>query len=748
MLGHQFFKWGSSFFILSKQHSNLISLLVFVCSLFYSFQCQGQVDPFIKIDRLWKDYNKTGNDSLKIEILSNISSICTNFLDNYKTADSIGDLGIRIACKNSSTILKVIAWNNYIESVDLDSGYNKARVYAKKALMLLKNSGRTDLEWRTLHNLATIFLSRRLYDSAFIESNRAMDLALKLNNKAFQVHSYLDIGMSLEGKLKKIDALNKYLPAQKLAENIKNTPLLIKCYSQLSDFYNIIKIFDKAIEYKQKHQVILLLNTHPVDSVELMWAQNQKHVIITRYNNYLLDEKSVESVIDYAIRTNNIRLKKYEFAIYRKHFIEAENMRGLYNVYNIKYPSELRFLSLNDKTLFYRLNAFFKVEEYQPDSAYYYFKLAEQRLRSDPNLLNRSNFYIRFGHFLKRAKKIEEAIENYTKAYQLAEEDSRFVKMEYMLTASMNLCELNALTGNYRQAYFYSKKCTLFSDSILSISNKEKANRMWDDYQIRLDNEKRDSQLRQRKNERNMMAGGVASFFILSLLIFRNYRNQKRLNKLLDEAKKKSEDLLLNILPYETAEELKLTGSAKAKEFDEVTVMFTDFKDFTQASERLSAEELVEKIHFYFSEFDKIIEKYGIEKIKIIGDSYMCAGGLPVNNETHAYDVVCAALEFQSFMINCRNQQGPLGDYFELRIGIHTGPVVAGIVGTKKFAYDIWGDTVNTASRMESSGEIDKVNISGSTYEKIKNQFKCTYRGKVKAKHKGEIDMYFVDSPV
>jgi adenylate cyclase len=229
-------------------------------------------------------------------------------------------------------------------------------------------------------------------------------------------------------------------------------------------------------------------------------------------------------------------------------------------------------------------------------------------------------------------------------------------------------------------------------------------------------------------------------------VIFRSYRLQKRYNRRLDEEKKRSDELLLNILPSKTAEELKNTGSAEAKRFEEVTVMFTDFKNFTQASEKMSAEELVKEIHSYFSEFDRIIQKHNIEKIKIIGDSYMCAGGLPVGNSTHPFDVVSAALELQEYMASQRRIRQSHGQhFFELRIGIHTGPVVAGIVGIKKFAYDIWGDTVNTASRMENCGEVDRVNISGSTYIHIRDRFRCTYRGKVIAKHKGEIDMYFVE---
>jgi guanylate cyclase len=211
----------------------------------------------------------------------------------------------------------------------------------------------------------------------------------------------------------------------------------------------------------------------------------------------------------------------------------------------------------------------------------------------------------------------------------------------------------------------------------------------------------------------------------------------------------RSESLLLNILPKEIAEELKSKGKAEAKHFDEVTVMFTDFKNFTQIAEKLTPVELVNEIDTIFKAFDNIISEHNIEKIKTIGDSYMCVGGLPVPNSTHASDVVTAALKIRQYIdqqIQKRKAEGK--DPFEIRIGVHTGPVVAGIVGKTKFAYDIWGDTVNLASRMESSGEPGKLNISGTTYEKVKDRFHCTHRGKIKAKNKGEVDMYFVEGTV
>ena len=211
----------------------------------------------------------------------------------------------------------------------------------------------------------------------------------------------------------------------------------------------------------------------------------------------------------------------------------------------------------------------------------------------------------------------------------------------------------------------------------------------------------------------------------------------KQRNKI-KKGKKRSDELLLNILPEETAEELKETGTAKAKRFEKVSVLFTDFKNFTQASEKLTPEELVAEINHCYSEFDRIITRHGIEKIKTIGDSYMCAGGLPVPNETHPFDMINAALEMAAFIETirkkgCRRVNQPL----IYRIGIHTGPVVAGIVGIKKFSYDIWGDTVNTASRMESSGAIGKVNISGSTYELVKDKYTCTPRENWKRRIRG-----------
>jgi class 3 adenylate cyclase/ligand-binding sensor domain-containing protein len=249
----------------------------------------------------------------------------------------------------------------------------------------------------------------------------------------------------------------------------------------------------------------------------------------------------------------------------------------------------------------------------------------------------------------------------------------------------------------------------------------------------------------------------VAGLLLIIILIWLSRLRLKMKNRALEkkvrertielqEEKDKTEALLLNILPKQTAEELKLHNKVTPRNYDITTVLFTDFKGFTMIAEKMSPEDLVHEIDFCFREFDKIIGNYRIEKIKTIGDAYMCAGGIPEEDAENAEQVVQAALDIRDFMVAYKKQRQESGEpFFEIRIGCHTGKVVAGVVGIKKYAYDIWGDTVNLASRMESSGEISKVNISGYTYELIKDNFNCTYRGKVQAKNKGEVDMYFVD---
>jgi class 3 adenylate cyclase len=235
--------------------------------------------------------------------------------------------------------------------------------------------------------------------------------------------------------------------------------------------------------------------------------------------------------------------------------------------------------------------------------------------------------------------------------------------------------------------------------------------------EARLVEEAHQEEMRAEEKSRNIAIGGGLLVLLLAGGIYCRLRYVRKSKAVLQTEKDRSENLLLNILPADIAQELKEKGRADARDFDMVSILFTDFKGFMAVSEKLSAQDLISEINACFEVFDGIMGKYNNEKIKTIGDAYMAAGGLPVPTDDSVKNTVLAALEMQAFISKRKVELDVQGNpCFEKRVGIHTGPVVAGIVGVKKFAYDIWGDTVNTASRMESSGAVGKVNISESTY--------------------------------
>ncbi|NND77885.1 MAG: tetratricopeptide repeat protein [Flavobacteriales bacterium] len=276
---------------------------------------------------------------------------------------------------------------------------------------------------------------------------------------------------------------------------------------------------------------------------------------------------------------------------------------------------------------------------------------------------------------------------------------------------------------------------TMFQDSIAQAETD------------RLVFEAHQEEVRKKNKTKNIFFGvGLFSLLLAGGLFSRN-RYIKRSRDIIEKEKDRSNNLLLNILPADIAEELKIHGKAEARDFDMVSILFTDFKGFTEASSKMTASMLVTEINACFEAFDAICEKYKVEKIKTIGDAYMAAGGLPVPTDDSTKNTILAALEMQAFISKRKAEMDAQNKpAFEMRVGIHTGHVVAGIVGVKKFQYDIWGDTVNTASRIESKGEAGKVNISQATYDLLKDdpQFTFESRGKIEAKGKGEMAMYFV----
>jgi len=350
--------------------------------------------------------------------------------------------------------------------------------------------------------------------------------------------------------------------------------------------------------------------------------------------------------------------------------------------------------------------------------------------------------------------KIEASLSAYKKAEKIAQSlDSKFSLKE----TYQGLAACYSSLKDYSNAFKYQTRLLDIKDSIYNRETDQKLARLDFGFQmdkkqseinlLTKDKELQESNLRRQKIAKNAVTGGLFLAFIIAFILYRGYRNKVKTNKLLDQQKEQIENLVLNILPTEVAQELKVHGYAKPKYFELVSVMFTDFKGFTKIADELSPHEVVTELNECFIAFDEIIGKYGLEKIKTIGDSYMCAGGIPTPNDEHPVLMVQASLEICEYIRKRNDVRVSLGlPPWELRTGIHVGPIVAGVVGRKKYAYDIWGSTVNIASRMESNGEVGSVNVSASVYNHIKDQYQCKYRGKIYAKNIGEIDMYFVEN--
>jgi class 3 adenylate cyclase len=316
-------------------------------------------------------------------------------------------------------------------------------------------------------------------------------------------------------------------------------------------------------------------------------------------------------------------------------------------------------------------------------------------------------------------------------------------------------------SGDYKNAYSYQNKYLAIKDEIFNIETDDKIRGLQFDFDLEKKEDelltaKQELQISQQdlqiselevKRRQYVIYGtvlGLLLVFVLAIGSYKRYRYVNKTNKIIEEEKSRSEKLLHNILPEETALELKEHGKVAAKRFESVTILFSDFQGFTAHAQNLSPEILVKSVDYYFSKFDKIMDKYDLEKIKTVGDAYMCAGGLPFPTTDHPFKMIEAAFEMEEVVAKLKTNPKKDVVPFDIRIGINTGPVVAGVVGLNKFAYDIWGDAVNVASRMESMSEPGRINISENTYNFVKEVYDCEARGKVMVKNKGEMEMYFV----
>lgn len=556
-------------------------------------------------------------------------------------------------------------------------------------------------------------------DSGLIFGNRALDLAKKIKWEKGIGNAYYFRGSNYISLSKLPEGLDDYFNAMRYFENLGDSNKLAGALSNIGVIYGYQQKKDKALEYFLK-ALEVIRKVKPRSNFE---AAHLGNIGITYFDKY-----EYAKALDYNMQALSI-LK------------ELNNVEML--------PSNLISIASIYLETKDNLNALHYAKQA--------FDLATEI--GNENVLAQC-YYVKGNAILRIvAQNSQQLLDSmYDGSKELALKDAR-ANLDTALTKLIELgdkiqlaslyrsfVELEEFQGNYQKAFYYLKLNKTIDDSLFTADNNDKI--MQSAMQYEFDKKEATAKLEQEKkdaiqrNIRNSIAAGLIGTLVFLIVV---YRQRNKISK----ARKRSDELLLNILPEEVAEELKEKGSADAKLIEEVTVLFTDFKGFTQLSEKLSPKELVAEINECFSAFDHIMQKHGVEKIKTIGDAYMAAGGLPTANATHANDVVLSAMEIQQFMHEHKAKREAAGQlFFEIRIGVHTGPVVAGIVGVKKFAYDIWGDTVNTASRMESSGEAGKVNISESTYELVRDRFNCTHRGKIQAKGKGEIDMYFVEARI
>jgi adenylate cyclase len=683
---------------------------------------------------------------------------------------------------------------------DLSNAYGpidskKAVQYGEIALSLAQKNGWKDVLSRSYNLLGMNYQRVKNYDTAIDYYLKALKINEEAGNKKNIASLSASIGSLYFSKKDNANALDFYLRATKLNEEIGNKKSLLVLYSNIGNVYNDMSNTPKALEYFQKSSDLneSVGNQKEVASMSTNIANIYKSQNNPKALEYYLKSLKINEALDNvkgeALNANSIGSIYFSQGYYssaienysksQKAFEQIGNKEGAAkNIGNIgiaylEMAQDSKSTSNRQQSLqlaIDKLDSSVKqltaigsadVSQQFAKSLIFAKSLTAAAIPTKESNSKRSvkkdTVYIRED----RSKEFSQAQANLKSEYSRKQDSIKLESRNKELSLSKEM-DLQQLKFEYEKKQAQAK--TEEERQLLRQEEEAKRQRIESNYKTLINAVQTEQQLAQAKQEkknvlaqieikrqknlRNATTVFAVLMLIMAFLVYRNYRNQKRSYKLIAEAnriilieKQRSEDLLLNILPIEIAEELKASGKIKARFYNEVSVLFTDFVDFTHTSEKLKPEQLVDELHACFSAFDEIIGRNGLEKIKTIGDSYMAVCGLPDFSEDHAKRAVQAAIEIRDFISERKKHE----NVFEIRIGINSGQVVAGIVGVKKFAYDIWGDTVNTASRMESSGEAGKINISQSTQEQVKEDFQCTYRGKISAKNKGEVDMYFVE---
>lgn len=608
---------------------------------------------------------------------------------------------------------RAIALTDYIYEGPFATSPDSAIVLAKQLYDFTKN---TDYNIGTVDALnlsGYLFFRMGNYPKALASYQEGLKLSEKIGYKKGLADISLRTGFIYHDNEDIISALRHYERSLKIYGELNDFEGKSSVYNELGSIYRAKGDYDKALDYYSRSIAI---------NEELDDEMGNSAMFINIGGLYLAQE-DFEKSLDYYRKGLVIEEKK------KDKLGIASALSGIGNVY-LEQGNSAEALDFLQRSL--------KISEDINDTQ-----------GSTATLLSISDVYLDNGNYfqainhckksLARAKSVgdlggqEDSCECLYEAYRaLGNALEALVFHEQMLTLADSL--KTEETAIKLQQMEFSKQ--VIADSLIQVEK---------DLEVQM---KHQAEVQRKDKNQNLAIGAGLFFLVLAIGFFTRWRYVKKSRAIIEKEKDRSEHLLLNILPAEIAEELKEKGEAAARDFDLVSILFTDFKGFTEKSATLSAADLIGEINHCFKAFDLICEKYGVEKIKTIGDAYMAAGGLPVPSSDSVQNTILAALEMQSYMTHrIAEKEASDGFTFEMRLGIHTGPVVAGIVGVKKFQYDIWGDTVNTASRMESNGAVGKVNISQDTYELIKDDpgFTFEHRGKIQAKGKGAVDMWFAE---
>jgi len=718
--------------LFSRQLLKSVCFTLMACLVLYS---NAEEKEWPREKQLWNQYSIVkGNTELEITKLQDLMKYYFHGVSNMTKGDSVSNLCLRIAHESNKQDHILAAYEAYFKYGASISKKVKNWNYIETVKSLSPFPS-----WHVNYFTAAAHFIELDFNQGLSYAKEAIQTSKKEKFSEQYFKSLLIAGLCAEKDQKIVLAMSYFFEAQnQLPENKKTSEHFEILRSiQRAYFYN--DNFDEAKKFLNK-QLEVINASSKVDSIDWLNAQYELIEIEIFRTNYYVWQDSVIALMEFS--KLNGYLQEYDnfWSIIRSQLMEYNDFNRLYELYVVEYPEELKMLKSLRPLAYERIKAYLFEHEGQIDSADYQWQKVINTLVSTHDLYRTAHIKRRYAQYLKRTNRFDRA---YVLALE-ALEVSKEANFPFFMAKDLKiLAEMEEEVNNYKSALNFTKQHnSLQIEQILNSKNTDLAvlGQKIEYQQIEKIRQLEEEKKRTRTFYNYLaLIGSLFVFIVVSFIVYRQYRLTRK-------EKDRSDNLLLNILPKQTANELKEYGHTTAKKFKNATVFFCDIVSFTKIAEKLTPEELVKEIDTYFREFDAIMARYGVEKIKTIGDAYMAAGGLSNDNTTAAFDVTNAAFDVLKIVEDLKNEREALKrPAFQIRVGINTGPVVAGVVGSTKFQYDIWGDAVNTAARMEQNSEPGKINVSQSTYDLIKDTYTCTSRGLKEAKNKGQINMYFVE---